>query len=495
MTLPARVGLRPGPVSLAFVGSLALSAAALLGSTLNRDGMLYVRTAQAYLDGGFEAARESFNWLFLPILMALVSRFTGLGPEAAGHAMNALFMAGACALLVACVARRQPELAPWACLAVLAVTGINEYRHELVREYGCWFFVMLAFWLALRWDERPGWAGALAVQGALALAALFRPESLALFPALVLWQVFAAPAGRRWRRTVMIGLFPALAGAALLWAYQQGALPAGSRLAEDFGRFSLAGFDVKAQALAAVLFEHARDEARTILLLGSLALVPLKLVQKLGLFVLPLVFLLAVRAAGPALARHPLFAWGVAAHVPVLAVFVVDLQFLAGRYVGLTLLFLVPFVAAGLQALVGRHPRWRLPVLALALAVMVANVVSGSNERPHVVQAGAWLAANVEQSPAIYLDSRRVAHHARWYEVPLAGRNQREAAAAAVAGGRHSLFVFEVSGKDEPIEPWLDEVGLRLMRRFDGEDGSAVIVAEPADAAARRESVDRAEGS
>lgn len=476
---PRRLPTLPGPVATAFVGSLLLSAVALVGSTLNRDGMLYVRTAQAYLDGGFEAARESFNWLFLPILMAAVSRLTGLGPEAAGHAMNVLFMAGTCALLVACVARRQPELAPWACLAVLAVTGINEYRHELVREYGCWFFVMLAFWLALRWDERPGWAGALVVQGALALAALFRPEALALFPALVLWQLFAAPAGRRWRRTVMIGLFPALAGAALLWAYQHGALPAGSRLAEDFGRFSLAGFDAKAQALAAALFEHARDEARTILLLGSLALVPLKLVQKLGLFVLPLVFLIAVRAAGPALARHPLFAWGVAAHLPVLAVFVADLQFLAGRYVGLTLLFLVPFVAAGLQTLVGRHPRWRLPVLVLALAVMVANVVSGSSERPHVVQAGAWLAANVDQSPTIYLDSRRVAHHAQWYEVPLVGRNQREAAAAAAAEGRYSLFVFEVSGKDEPIEPWLDVVGLRVVRRFEGPAGAAVLVAVP----------------
>lgn len=468
-------------VGAAFVGSLALSVFAHLGSSLNRDGMIYVRSAQAFLDGGLDAARESFNWLFLPILMALVSMITGMGPEMAGHVLNALFMAGACALMVDCVARRQPELAGWACLAVLAVSGINEYRSELLREYGCWFFVVLSFWLALRWHDRPSWLGAFGVQLALFGASLFRSEALALFPALLLWQVFAAVPAQRGARLLMLGVVPAMIGGALLALHLGGHLPSGNRIADDFGRFSLAEFDTKADALAAALIEYARDDARSILFFGSLALVPLKLLQKLGPFVVPLAFLFLAHGARPALARYPLFAWGIAAHLAVLAVFVTDLQFLSGRYVGLTLWFCVPFVAAGMFAMAGRYPRWRLVIIALALAMMIANVVSSGERRTHVIEAGQWLAVNAEQSPAIYIDSRRVAHYAQWHEVPLARRNDRAAIARAAAQGTHTLFVLEVSSRDEPILPWLAQHRLRVARSFEGAGGAAVLVVLPAD--------------
>ena len=466
-----------GPAPAAFFGSLLLSAIALATNTLNRDGMLYVRTAEAYLAGGLEAARESFDWLFLPILMAWGSRLTGLGPEAVGQLFNALFMAGTCALLVSCVGRRQPELAWWACLAVLSVIGINEYRHELLREYGCWFFALLAFRLALDWDARPGWLGALAVQAALLVAALFRSEALVLFAALAAWQAASAAPGQRLRRAVMIAGLPALSGLALLWAWSAGLLD--GRLAMDLGRFSLERFDAKAAMLASTLVSWAEGNAGFILLAGSLALVPFELVQKLGPFVLPLIFLMHARAVRSSASRHALFAWGFAAHLPVLCVFVADLQFLAGRYVGLSLLMLVPFVAAGLFRFTGRWPGTRLAVVTVAVLLALANAVSTGEPRHHVVEAGRWLAANAEESDTVYIDSRRVAHYARWYFVPLAPPGARAAVERAVRGGRHTLYVLEVSESDGPVEPWLDGVGLEVVRRFAGSNGGAVIVAVP----------------
>ncbi|MBK8524401.1 MAG: hypothetical protein IPL58_09980 [Betaproteobacteria bacterium] len=172
MMIPTRLPRWLNPVATALAGSLLLSLVARLGSTINRDGMLYINTAQAFLDGGFAAAKASFAWPFLSIGIALVSKLTGLGLENAGYLLNALFMAGACALMVACVVRRAPELAWWSCLTVLALPGFNEYRNELLREFGCWFFVMLACWLALRWEEKPSWPGAVAIQLSVGTAAL-----------------------------------------------------------------------------------------------------------------------------------------------------------------------------------------------------------------------------------------------------------------------------------------------------------------------------------
>jgi hypothetical protein len=84
------------PVSVAFFGSLLLTVIAHQGKAINlRRHPVCARTALEFLDNGFGAARQVFNWPFLPILMALVAKLTGLGPEHAGYLLNALFMAGA----------------------------------------------------------------------------------------------------------------------------------------------------------------------------------------------------------------------------------------------------------------------------------------------------------------------------------------------------------------------------------------------------------------
>lgn len=467
------------PVRTTFGASLLLSLVAHAPGTLNRDGMLYVRAAQAFIDGGFEAAGRLFNWLFLPVLMALVSRTTGLGLENAGHLLNALFMAGACALMVACVRDKHPEAAWAACLMVLAMPGLNEYRDELLREYGCWFFVMLAFRLALRWAERPGWALAFGVQAALGLAALFRPEAVALFPALLLWQLFAAPRAERWRRLALLGALPLAAGLLLAILYWSGHLPGQDRIAFDLGRLSMERLDAKARVLASALIVYAHEEARTILLFGSLAIVPLHVLGKLGLLVVPLVYLFAARAGRETLARHPLFAWGIAAHLLVLAVFVIDLQFLAGRYVGLVLLLLVPFVATGFWLLARRFPRWRPLAVGLALLLVLANVVSMHPPKTHFVDAGRWLEREHKEPRGVYIDSSRTAYYAGWFDVAPAPRDDRAAIEQAARGGQYELFVLELSRKDAPAEEWLRSIGLEITQRFIHPNKDAVIVAVP----------------
>lgn len=468
--------VQSNPARSAFLASLLLSLIAWLGSTVNRDGVLYLQAAQAFLDGGFAAAKSVFPWPFFSILIAVTSRLTGLGLEASGYLLNALFMAGTCALMTTCVHREKPALTWLALLTVLALPGLNEYRNELLREFGCWFFIMLAFWLALQWQPRPTWRLALATQAALLAAALFRPEALTLYAALVLWQLTDS-GNQRWRRVAMIGALPILGAASLVTLLLTNQL-VDSRLGSEFSRLSTARFDAKADILAGALLDYARGNSRAILFFGSLALIPIKLIQKFSLFLVPLAFFLTTRKDYRPSPFERLLLCAITVHLLVLSVFVTDLQFLAGRYVAPILLFSTPFVAAGLQYILANKPRllWLIPAVIVIIAL--TNVVSTGPGKGHFVDAGRWLAENARPEQ-VYIDSKRTAYYAGWEKLPLAERNRRDLVTRAVTEGTHVLFVLEVSKKDPPWSPDLERIGLEIVQRFDQRNGDAVIIARP----------------
>jgi hypothetical protein len=469
----------PGPVRTAFLGSLLLSFIALQNGTLNRDGMLYVETARIFIEQGFHAAMANFNWPFLSLLMAGLSLPTGLDLETSGHLLNALFMAGACALLVACARRGFPEATWHVCLVVLALPGLNGYRDELLREYGGWFFIMLAIWLALRWSDAPRWPLAIASQLALGMAALFRAEALALFLALICWQVFAAPAGERSRRLAMIGGLPIFGFATLLALLVVREINLG-RLPGDFGRFFLTNFSKHAKAIAGVLPEYGQPQASLILFFGSLAIVPVKFVGKLGVFVVPLLLAFGNRMARDVLVRAGPFAWAFLLHFLVLCVFVLEAQFLAGRYVGLLLLFSAPVTGYGLWRMCQRFPRWKPFVLALVVLIMASNVISLSPTKQYFVEAGQWLADNAGDTPRVYVESVRTAYYAGWRIKPRLVPQDRQKLEAGLREGKYDIVVLEVSRKEPDISPWLAAMGLVRVIDFVHANGDAVIIAKPA---------------
>ena len=470
------------PVWMTFFVSIVLSVIAVLSNTLNRDGMLYVEAARAFMQDGMSAATAVFSWPFLPILMGWCSLLTGLDPEFCGHLLNILFMAGACALLVAVTARAFPELGWFTALVVLAIPGLNEYRHELIREYGCWFFTMLSFWAAQHWAENPRWRTCLVIHLSLLLAALFRPEALVFYPCLLAWQFFHAKREGRWKRLLMLGGIPVVLFCLLLSSYLSGMLPETSRLAAELARFDfLSRFDSTARNMGMAFNFYAREEAETahvILFFGSLAIIPFKFLLKTGVFLLPLgyAFFLPDRRR-ETLARLSIFSWAFAGHALMLAVFVLQQQFLSGRYIALLLLFSAPLAALGLRQAVLCYPRIKSVLVAICLAIMFANVVSLKPDKAHFVDAGKWMAANIENGNRVYIESARAAHYAGFgFSAFNAARLSREMLAERIAAGQYDVLVLEVSRKESDIGSWIANAGLQEMRRFLHPNGDAIIV-------------------
>lgn len=483
-TLPTLLGRcwQRWPLLIAFCASLALSAIAVLSGNLNRDGMLYVEAANALLDDGFAAQFAVFSWPFLSTLMALGAGLSGLSPEQCGHLLNAVFMACSCALLLDLVRRREPALAGWALLVMLALPGLNAYRNELIREYGAWCFSLLALRLALDWPARASWRRAGMIQGSLVLAVLFRPETAVFLLAILAWQHGQALALGRARRALMLAGGPALILLVLLGVHALGLFAADSRFAFELGRFDFAFFHQSVEAMNGAFNQYARaaGTAPLILAFGSLALIPWLLLGKTGLFLIPAACFLTGGGLIAAVRRHALLAWALLCHLGVLALFVLQLQFLSGRYLSLLLLFATPFIADGLRRLCARWPQWRRTIWVLIGLMMINNVLVLQPSKQQFAAAGAWLAAHHEREAArVFLGSARTAHYAGWAYHRRVAAVDLAWLGAEMAAGRYDQIVLEVSRQDEDFAPWLAAQGWHEIERFRDRNGDAVVVAAP----------------
>lgn len=474
-----------GPVRAAFLGSLLLSLVAAQGHLVNRDGIYYLETARAFLEGGWLAGLRAGEWAFLPMLIAALSFVTKASLETTALVLNALLLAGTCALLTGITRRRLPEAAWLACLVVLAMPAYNQYRNEILREYGFWFFSVLAFWLAMRWAESPRWREAIACQLALAVAALFRLEAVVFFPALMFWQAFAAPSGQRARRVLGIGCL-SLSGAALallLFASGLVAMPHRVNYYLDAANplRNLVILQEAANRMSELVFsyKYSREEAGYVLFFGLLSIIPMKFLKMTGIFLVPLAYQFSLQPARQLFSRWQPLPWAFLAYALVLGAFVTHQFFLVGRYVSLLNLLAVPLAAGGLALLMQRFPRWKGVMLALALLTMAANVVSLSPRKTHIVEAGAWLAAHNASAARVGVDNARIAYYAGWRTNGTVLLD-RPALIQALAEKRIDVIAIEAPRKEAGVETWLAENRLQVVQRFANKAGDAVIVAVPA---------------
>lgn len=476
--------MRPfAPVVSGFLASVFLSLIAVWNNpVLNRDGMLYVTLARDFIGWGFAIPTE-FDWSFYPVLIAGVGWVTGLDPEFVAHALNTLFMAGTCALMIDLARRRVPGLAWTTCLVVLAMPAYNGYRDFIIREFGYWFFCTLAFWFALCWEDRGyRWREAVASQLALVGAVLFRLEAIVFFPALLLWQVVAAPAGLKAHRGFKIACLPLFAGAVLLALLISGKIGVPARVegylaAASF--FQIDGAFRRATAgLAPYLPVFSRSEAGFVLLTGLLAFIPVKFVGMLGVFMVPAGYRAVRHPSGREAGNWSLLLWAMGFYAVALAAFIGYQLFISARYVSTLNLLAVPLVAAAYGAFTTRHPKAGKTVAALALVTMLANVVSFSPGKGHVREAGQWLGQNAAGPDKVYVQDSIIAFYAGWpYRHGVSDAFDPIRLQGALAAEEFRWLVLVQPRRDPSVSEWLKaNPRLQVVRQFANSAGERISV-------------------
>lgn len=467
------------PVRLAFFASLLLSLIAVMGAgTLGRDASFYMTIAERVSQEGPAVAWQYFNWPWFTYLLAATHVVLRLPLEWCAYLWCALFMAGTCALLVDVVRQRFPAAAGWACLLVLAMPAVNQFRNDVLREYGFWFFCVLALWLVMRWQVRGGWLRAAAIHLAIGLAMLFRLEALMMEMALALWLLAGVRKPQGMRRLGEFIALPLLVGGTGLIALLAKGEMTSTRLEAylsliDPRQVYFALRQMADQFGDSMTYKYSRDETGRIIFFGLLAALLIKFVSMIGPFSLPFLRRESWQALRTYLRDYQAFAWTALLYLAVLMVFFISMQFMNGRYLSFLNLLVVPLLAVGVWHFANRFPRLGKALLVVGVLVMVSNVVSTGARKTHLIEAGHWVAANIDPTAKVYYDDGRVSYYAgRGYVMSLPQAEVIHEDAAR----KYSYFVLE-GRPDEPwLTAWLEKHQMRVLASFANRKKSTVVV-------------------
>lgn len=473
------------PVRIAFVASVLLSIIAILGvATIGRDAALYLDIASKVAEGGPGVA-WAFDWPWFILLLAGTHVVLHLPLEWCAYLWCTLFMAGTCALLVDCVRQRVPEAAGWACLVVLAMPAINQFRNDIIREYGFWFFCCLALWLVLRWQARGGWLRAGYVHVAIVAAMLFRLEAVMLFAAFGLWQLTGLRRRENWSRFVQFAALPLVGlvvGGGVLAVhggvsstrldYFMGMLDP-QRIFSSFSQLSQQFGDSLAQ-------KYSRDDAGLIIAFGMAATLLLKFVSLAGPFSLPFLQRYTWRSVAVWLREFQPFVWAGLVYLVILMLFFITQQFMISRYMSFLNVLVVPLLAVGAMLFARRFPRMGKALLVLGLLVMLSNVISTGARKTHYVEAGHWIAEHIDAKAPVYYEDGRISYYAgRGYPLLL----PRELALAPQQIVQFRYFALEERADAPWLATWLETNQLRVLASFQNRKKATVLVIGPAGSA------------
>ena len=388
---------------------------------VNRDAIIYLRSAEAYLQGGFAASQKLFARPLVPISIALLHQLTGIPLVYAGQLLVSLFYALFCAGFVASVStlggNRRVQLI--AAIIILSHPVLNDHRASIVRDPFYWAFIILAFREALLYLRKPLLTHQLRWFFYMLLASVCRFEGL-FFAALAPLSLLLVPdLDHRLRHCLRLLAAPLVVGGGYLMAvlvWHPGALPLPGiegyirgllALPHQFAQVALASGEI-------MLRGSSREDASTAVLAGLCAILLLNVCRALTW---PYVLVLFWGLKSKLQQRmRPGDATVLQAHLLIslayLAAFTLINRFMLERYSNQFVIFallFVPFVLDELWQSSGR--RWKqIAVAGILIGMSLDSLYNGNHEKAFIRDGKDWLVANTPAEATLVSNDLYIAY-------------------------------------------------------------------------------------
>lgn len=420
----AKAEVRSRIIFFLVVGSTLVSMWSVYADPIiNIDGILYIRSAEAFFRNDIDSAISLYKWPFYPYLIHLVHGATGIDRILAAHLLNALFNILTCLVFVFLVRELGGDQRTlWIASAVIVLfPGLNELRSYIIRDHGYILFYLLALWFllkALPTRSIPLLAVSLVFMGS---ATLFRIEGFVFLIAIlltysypVIGRALATGTGRIVLAAVLVVVLVPVFG---WWFHAPDKGPSQAVFAiEDIGSGWNQAYEALQEKIDLLKTEVINTSSNSVARLVFLwTVVGIIFAQVLILLSIPYALLtgygLKQGLVFPnALAMRPWWLF-IYCNVGILVLFTLTWFFLTDRYplaLVVTLLMAVPF------ALTHVYERWRsmtektalvkagYAVLALVLFINCAEGLTSFSDKHYLRESGHWLQANAPPGSRLF---------------------------------------------------------------------------------------------
>ena len=377
-----------------------------------------------------------------------------------------------------------------AAVLVLALPVLNDYRELVIRDFGFWAFMLIAMYCFIQYSRSSGVLDALKWQLAILAATLFRIEGIAFLMLAPFCFVFIADERRRLPGHLvrLNALFLLLAAGAVPLLLLSGAvsLPAGMEIPYQLEYFSpallLGAINTEAAAFCARnRFMASEGEARLILAAGVVALVIVKVATNAGIAFLA-VWGYGVRQRWFRLTRESgiVLYFAVIGFLSLVAV-AGNFFFVSSRYTVLTVLLLslvsfqyVDYLFRDLSR--RRLYKWNTAAAVFILVLFLDGVISGSNSKLAIREAGDWAASGIGAGEKVACNEARLEFYSadRCAWVRLA-ETDPVAAMPVIKSEGYTHVLFWIDRKNARLRKLLEgDPALLLEKEFPGIKGNTV---------------------
>ncbi len=422
-------------LSTAFA-SLLISIVAFYGNDLlNRDGILYVDMASAYVQGGFDALLQysDFGWPFFSIVIAYIHQITHLPVELSAIALNVLlFVVLTDALvLVSNKILPNPRQVAFAALLFLCFFTLNHYRVFIGRDVGYWAFCMLALYQFILYLEKPSIKKALLWQILMVLAILFRIDGVVILLGLPLY-LFTTQSPTIALKQIIQFFYLLIAGAvlAMLIAIDQ------SSLATIFSKIGsitkyinpdnvLTHFKLNTDLIEThILNKFSARYSALILSSGLITMLVYKLINALTLGYLGIyIYSLWKYTFHRVTPYRKLIAYFLALNLIILLGFIFTEYFVSKRYTVLAvmglLLLMLPRICDTLEKAWLANYKPILVAVGLILFVSLVDSLTHSNSKVYIKDVAIWASNNLPENSRVLTNNKIIKYYFNSHQ-PLA---------------------------------------------------------------------------
>ena len=391
---------------------------------INKDGILYLKTAELFLSGNIDAASASYNWPFYSILIAFFQKITSIPLELSALILNSVFfviLTDALILISSLIFSVSRQLKITA-LLILCFLPILEYRDYIIRDPGYWAFVCLALYHFMVFMNSSRIIHGTLWQIFMILAIFFRIEGIFLLITVPLFLLLS----KKLRDDLVIRklvscFFVSIIFLATIPFIDDFATKQFSKIYSIFNYMNL-DFIFGKLMISAEIIEHqvlnkySGEYAAFILFFGFLALLIYKIFE--GFSISYILILLASFKNSSQSANNlyrDFFVYFLILNSLILFVFLLKENFISSRYVVLTsislFLLLSFYMVTGIERLYLKKNKLLLVIIALCLSYNLLDAATTSRNKSYIKDISLLSAQKVPEKSIVLVNDRAVFYY------------------------------------------------------------------------------------